>query len=254
MKKCFLFLLVVSALFAVSCEDEKNARVEVWLTDDPGDYQEVNIDLQQVEIHGNETESEKGWQSLDVTPRIYNLLDLTNGKETLLGDLELPAGRLSQIRLVLGENNTVKVNDETYPLSTPSSQQSGLKVQLHQVLAEGITYKILLDFDAAKSVIQTGSETYSLTPVIRAITEAQNGAIIGKVEPAAAVAIAVMSGEQIVTTSSSDEKGDFLIQGLEGGTYRLVFDGPGDAPVQEKTEVKVELGVVTDLGVVSVPE
>lgn len=254
MKKCFLLCLVLSTLLTISCEDEKNARVQVWLTDAPGDFQEVNIDLQRVEAHRSETDAEQGWQSLDVTPRIYNLLDLTNGKETLLGDVELPAGRLSQVRLVLGENNSLKVDDQVYPLSTPSGQQSGLKIQMHQILAEGITYKILLDFDAAKSIVQTGADTYILSPVIRAIAEAQDGAVKGKVEPAGVVAIAVMSGEATITTTSSDESGGFLIRGLEAGTYRLVFDGPGDAPVQEKTGVTVQLGVVTDVGVVTVPE
>lgn len=254
MKKCLLLLFLVPALFVTSCNDEKNARVEVWLTDAPGDYQEVNIDLQRVEIHRDEKGDEQGWQSLQVTPTVYNLLDLTNGKETLLGELELPAGRLSQVRLVLGKNNTLKINDQMYPLSTPSSQQSGLKVQLHQVLAEGITYKLKLDFDAGKSIVQTGSETYALSPVIRAITEAQNGAIKGKVEPAAVVAITVMAGEKTLTTTSSDESGEFLIKGLEAGTYRLVFDGPREGPSQEKTDVYVELGVVTDVGIVSLPE
>jgi hypothetical protein len=253
MKKYLLFLLIVSALFVSSCEDEKNAHIQVWLTDDPGDYQQVNIDLQRVEI--NSTESENGWQSVNLSARIYNLLDLTNGKETLLGDLDLPAGRLAQIRLVLGENNTLKLNDEIYPLSTPSGQQSGLKLQMHQVLTEGITYKILLDFDAAKSVIQTGNEAYSLAPVIRVLTEAQNGAIKGKVEPVAGnVSISVMSGEETITTTFSDENGEFLVQNLEAGTYRLLFDAPGDGSLKEKTDVVVELGAVTDVGVISVAE
>lgn len=138
-KLTLLFSLVFLTMFFFSCEEEKNARIEVWLTDAPGDFQEVNIDLQGVEIHSNENDNGRGWQSLDVTPAYYDLLKLTNGQETLLGDLELPGGRLSQIRLILGENNTVKINDEVFALSTPSAQQTGLKVQIHEVLAEGIT-------------------------------------------------------------------------------------------------------------------
>lgn len=252
MKKLAIFSsLLISALF-FSCEEEKNARIQVWLTDAPGDFQEVNVDLQSVEIHSSETGNEVGWTPLEVTPRVINLLDLANGEETLLGELDLPGGKLSQIRLKLGENNSVMVDNITHPLTTPSAQQSGLKVLINEVLAEGITYKILLDFDAAKSVVHTGSNAYILKPVIRAITEAQDGAIKGKIEPARLVHISVMSGEEEIATTATNEDGEFLIQGLGAGTYLLVFDAPGDAPNVEE-EVSVTLGETTDVGVVAVP-
>jgi hypothetical protein len=254
MKRVFLFPIALVLLLFTSCQEEKNARIEVWLTDDPGDFQEVNIDLQAVEIHTDETADERGWQSLEVTPRIYNLLDLTNGRETFLGDLDLPNGRISQIRLKLGENNTVKVNDLIHPLKTPSAQQSGLKLQVHQVLAEGITYKILLDFDAAESVVLTGANSYILKPVIRAVSEAQDGAVKGTVSPAGIVSISALKGTETITTTSSDESGGFLIRGLDAGSYTIVFDPSGDAPNVEKTDVAVTVGGVTDLGVVEIPE
>lgn len=254
MKKIILVSFALMSLFFFSCDDQKNARIEVWLTDDPGDFQEVNIDLQGVEVHANEANDGNGWKPLEVTPKIYNLLDLTNGTETFLGDLDLPGGRLSQIRLKLGENNTIKIGDEVYPLSTPSAQQSGLKIQLNEILVEGITYKILLDFDAAKSVVITGNDSYSLKPVIRSITEAQDGAIKGKVDPAGMISIAVISGEETVATTTSSEDGEFLIQGLEAGTYSLLFDRPGEAPDVEKDGVQVELGEVTDIGTIEIPE
>lgn len=251
MKKIFLLFVAVLSVALFSCEDnEKNARVEVWLTDDPGDFQEVNVDLQAVEIHTSEAETENGWQSLDITPKVYNLLDLTNGNETFLGDLELPGGKISQIRLKLGDDNTVKVDDVIHPLTTPSAQQSGLKLQVHQVLSKGVTYKITLDFEAGKSVVKTGAGAYILKPVIRVITEAQSGAIKGTVDPAGVVEIKLMAADTLHSTTSSDDQGGFLFGGLPEGTYKMVFDAPGDNPDIEKTDVAVEVGEVTDVGVV----
>lgn len=254
MKKLMLFCAAAVALFFSSCQEEKNAKVEIWLTDAPADFQEVNIDLQGVEIKGSGGEGETGWQALPVESKIYNLLNWTNGKEIFLGGLEIPAGKLSQIRLKLGENNTVKVDGAGHPLSTPSAQQSGLKVNLNQVLVEGITYKITLDFEAAKSIVVTGNGAYSLKPVIRAITEAQDGAIKGDIEPAGVISIEVMSGEESVSTTWSDESGEFLIEGLEPGTYRLIFNPEGDAPVVEKADIEVNLGAVTDIGVIAIEQ
>ena len=254
MKKLFLLCSALIAVLFMSCEDDpKNARIEVWLTDGPGDYQQVNIDLQAVEVHTNDTDTEQGWQSVNITPQVYNLLDYTNGKATLLGGLELPGGRISQIRLKLGEDNTVMVDDQVHDLTTPSAQQSGLKIKVNEVLAEGVTYKITLDFEAGKSIFQNGNGTYILKPVIRAVTEAESGAIKGSINPPGVVAITLMAADTVVSTTSSTEEGAFLFGGIKDpGLYKLVFDAPGDGPLVEKTDVSVEVGSVTDVGVIEV--
>jgi len=55
-----------------------------------------------------------------------------NGKDTLLVTDEIPSGMLSQIRLILGENNSVMVDSIVYDIKTPSAQESGLKLNVHQ--------------------------------------------------------------------------------------------------------------------------
>ena len=66
-------------------------------------------------------------------PGLYNLMDLTNGKDTILADAEIPQGSISQIRLILGDNNfIITKSGEKKMLTTPSAQQSGLKVQIKQ--------------------------------------------------------------------------------------------------------------------------
>jgi hypothetical protein len=226
--------------------DPKNAKLEVWLTDAPGDYQEVNVEILGVEVHSEGGEQNGGWKELDVEGGVYNLLELTNGLDTLLGTIELPAGKISQIRLKLGNDNSIKVADETYDLSTPSSQQSGLKLQLHTTLTEGITYKILLDFDVARSIVHQGNGGYSLKPVIRSIAEAQDGAIKGIVEPIESTpAIYAINGTDTVGTTYTDDAGKFLLRGLPEGTYKVVFLPNSSYDTLVKENVSVTLGNVT---------
>src|ERR1051325_8118562 len=95
--------LFILSFGLMSCgNDDHTARLQVKLTDSPGDYQEVNIDIQGVEVNSEEGVQTSGWRALDVEKGIYNLLELTNGLDTLLGSAVLPAGRISQIRLILG--------------------------------------------------------------------------------------------------------------------------------------------------------
>jgi hypothetical protein len=252
MKTGLVAWIALLMLVFVSCSNDNNARLEVRLTDSPGDFEEVNIDIQEVQV--NASEGNSGWQSLAIEPGVYNILKLTNGIDTLLGSIELPAGRIHQIRLVLGDENTVKVDGVVYPISTPSAQQSGLKLNLQANLMEGITYRILLDFDAARSVVEHGNNTYSLKPVIRAIEEATSGAIRGTVSPVEATpAVYAIADADTVGTAFADEAGKFLIKGLDAGTYLVSIVPKEGFTTVDKTDVVVTVGNVTDLGTIEIP-
>ena len=126
-----------------------------------------------------------------------------------------------------------------------------MKINLHADLTEGITYTILLDFDAARSIVVTGNGAYSLKPVIRALEEAASGAIKGSVTPTDATpAIYAISGNDTVGTAFADEAGMFLLRGIPAGIYTVSLV-PSEAyePVL-KTDVAVSVGNVTDLGTI----
>ena len=226
--KISMVLLFAGFIFQ-SCnndDDDKNiqetkASYEVRMTDNPALYDEVNIDLQQVNVH-NEAE---GWMELSTNAGMYNLLALSNGEDTVVAVGELPSGTVSQIRFVLGSNNNIVVNGTTFPLSVPSGSTSGLKLNLHQELEPGINYYVLIDFDASASIIQTGNGQYKLKPVLDVIAEGIDGAISGELEPAAyAQVYAIHEASSDTSGTFTNEEGYFLIQGLEAGEYTLNID------------------------------
>src|ERR1043166_2189918 len=191
MRTCkFLLIAAAACTFVfVRCKKSSSASSEsnsttynIRMTDAPGNFQQVNVEIVGAEVHSDETD---GWVALNVHEGIYNLLDFSNGKDTLIASGSVATGIVSQIRLILGTHNTVMVDSQVYNLETPSAQQSGLKLQVHHELSKGIDYNVVLDFDAAKSIVLTGSNKYMLKPVIRTIVKALNGAIQGTVNPAA---------------------------------------------------------------------
>jgi hypothetical protein len=186
----------------------------------------------------------------NVNKGVYNLLELTGGLDTLLGSFEIPAGTISQIRLVLGSNNSIVVAGKNYNLSTPSAQQSGLKLNVHYKIQEGLTYDFTLDFDAAKSIVENGAGKYILKPVIRVITEALNGAISGIIAPVDSnpVVTAILNNDTISTYPN--ENGLFLLGKLNEGSYKVQIL-PKDGFVSKTFEkVTVTKGKVTDLGTI----
>jgi hypothetical protein len=254
MKKLNSLLILIAIVILSGCKKEEkpgSAEFNLRLTDSPGNYEEINIDFREARVHISEG---PGWITLNSNAGIYDLLKLTNGTDTLIANATLPIGTISQVRLVLGTENTIKINGELQPLQTPSAEQSGLKLNIHQPLAENITYTLLLDFDAAKSIAETGSGGYILKPVIRAIAQALDGGIKGMVTPVAAnPAVYAITGTDSISTYT-DAAGNFLIKGLASGSYSVYFapaTGYNDTTV---TGVTVTHGVITDLGLIQLSE
>ncbi len=258
MKKHLFFLILM--LFAVSfvfisCNDDDKepttgtTRVEVRLTDAPAPYDAVYINIQSISLHLNTG----GWQEVTLLkPGVYNLLDFRNGIDTLLAGDEIPSGKISQIRLVLGtDSNSVVVDGQDYPLTTPSGQESGLKLNLHDELFPDVTYRLWIDFDAARSIVKTGSGKYILKPVIRTYTEAFGGSLKGTVLPQEAnTTVLAILGTDTVSTYPEDN-GYFLISGLQpNSSWKVVLDAGNATPYQDSTVTNIAIvkGQVTNMG------
>ena len=155
-----------TAVFNVNLKSSQHAR---------SNYEEVNIDIRRIVCHCPLVPAATtGWFELEVNAGVYNLLDFMANDTLLAFDSLLQVQKVSQIRLILGVNNTIVEDGETYDLSTPSAQTSGLKIQVHADLQPNTSYIVSLDFDPDKSINKTGNGNYKLKPVIKASVVQQN--------------------------------------------------------------------------------
>jgi hypothetical protein len=265
-KKLVMLCLSVLGLTCLpGCDDNDNdnngspsgtSRVRVSMTDAPGDYDAVNIEVIDVKYKISSDSGEDGWVSVgNITPGVYDLLDLTGGVTVLLADNDIPAGELGQIRLILGDDNTVVIDGVSHPLNTPSAQQSGLKLQVNETLEPNITYNFLVDFDVDQSVVQAGnSGNYNLHPVLRVTTEAAAGAITGTVTTPGVAVTASVTVDGTVVTANTNELGVFMLHGIPSGTYTVTLTADPAlalAPVVIEN-VLVTNGTITNIGNISI--
>ncbi len=161
----FAFLgLFVSVLFMACTKENDTTRVKIRLTDNPYNAEEVNVDIREVRVKFRDDEN--SWMTLDTEQGVYNLLGLQNGIDTLLAEGDLPTNHVQEIRFVLGNDNTIMIDGNVYPMTVPSGSESGLKLKVNKTLS-GAVDSILVDFDAALSVHQTGTGDYHLKPVLK---------------------------------------------------------------------------------------
>jgi hypothetical protein len=150
------------------------------------------------------------------------------------------------MRLVLGAGNTVCVEPlvegvcpagALHDLKVPSGMQSGVKLNVHFVVAPDTTKDVFIDFDAHRSIFvhEAGaSQQYILRPVVRAFDKVVTGAVKGTLTDAATAAplpgVEVMAetlgdaGNPVVarsTTTGAD--GSYVLDLLPvGGSYWVV--------------------------------
>lgn len=246
-KVLFIIFIGILGLLISSCKKEKDpSHLSVRMTDAPGFYNAVLVDIRSVEVTGNGGST----VVLNTNAGIYNLLDFSNGLNTLIATGDLESGTVSQIRLILGPNNTVMVDGVVYPLSTPSAMQSGLKLQIHQVFEPGVSYSILLDFDANQSIVVKGNGEYQLKPVIRTIDDAITGSIRGSITPIGVMAAVTSTSNGSAYSSVVNANGEFLIAGVPAGTYDVTVTPATSLQPVTITGITVIVGVSTDIGIV----
>lgn len=229
-----LIALLVGFGLAACSNGAGTGTMRISLTDAPVDYAEVNIEIHQVLVKANDQDGEEtegmedkelennGWKVVFNDTITVNLLDYQNGAILDLGEVELNEGRYNQVRLVLGDDNTIVLNTgETIQLDTPSGQTSGFKLLVKADIEADQVYDLVIDFDASRSIVVRGNGTYGLKPVLKTANLTASGSISGKILPLEANPYVYAIAGTDTSGTQVDENGAFRIIGLNDNTYKL---------------------------------
>jgi len=252
-------MLVFAVVLLMSgCSDSPSGssqlgELRIRLVDSPGDYEQVNIVVTRVEVHRAEADSMSGWTTINNTPATYDLLVLRNGANAILGDAQLTPGQYTQIRLIVGQGSTVMVGGVSYPLSIPSGFQTGIKLNHDFSIEGGKLYELMLDFDADRSIHETGSHQYMLQPVIRVQAVVTSGSISGIIAPVVSRAlVSTVVGTDTVSTAADTLTGAFELMALPAGSYALDIEATDTLYADTTiTGVQVVAQQNTDLGTIT---
>lgn len=280
--------MALTLFFACNKQDqssggEPNAnqnKLSVYLTDGPGLFDQVLVDIKSVAVKidtttswwkkgeddqgghfssgmddGNKDRADSGafWDSLDITPGVYNLLDFANGADTLLASANVTKGKIIAFRISLGDNNSLVKDSVSYPLKLMSGWDN-IYVRVYGANFQQVNsnhYKIWIDFDAGRSVIRVRQGTFYLLPVLRAFAVSNTGGVRGTVLPSDANAVVSVYNSTDTAYAIPGRNGMFMVRGLEEGDYSVYINSSDKYQDTTLSDVKVTAGKSSDVGVIN---
>jgi len=212
LKPFLIFLLALSSTILSGCgggggdaAGSGTGTLSIGITDSSTTrYKAVYVTIDEVQVNRNSASGSgnSGWVTVARPGQTYNLLKLVGGLTEVLGAGELETGTYYQIRLMIGkraqsENNILGVphpyanyvilndgSDTVEALKIPSGMQTGIKLVHNFQVAEDAVVELVLDFDACRSVVETGDRKYLLKPTIKVTATENKVTLQGRVDDA----------------------------------------------------------------------
>jgi hypothetical protein len=253
-KKLLSALLVLSiCVFAFACQKNGSSSntgkssLNVYLTDDPSlVFDHVFLDIQKVEIkveddseirHESEQhdgsddndrhgDTDGGWTPVPIHPGIYDILRFRNGLDTLFGSISFDANReLKKVRITLGNSNSIEFNGISLPLILNGNDNFiviNIDESVVNIRSGGLT-NFWIDIDAGRSINRHGND-FELKPSVKVFSREKSGGIEGRVFPASARAVVMVTNGTDTATAKPEDSGEFKFIGLKPGTYSVIFN------------------------------
>jgi hypothetical protein len=227
------------------------SQVSLYMTDGPIDFTKVLIDIRQVAVeidtaskqndsdrddqwddsycgwHRDASNKSVIWDTLSITPGVYNLLDLRNGTDTLLASGLYTTGKILKIKITLGSDNTVYTDSTTsYPLEV-FGPNPYFTVNVSRTNVQDVTnneFKIWLDFNLARSIFFWNGE-FLLKPFFTVFNDVVTAKVEGTVLPPGAGALVTGVNGTDTIYAVPFWNGQYQFRNVPAGTWSFTFKG-----------------------------
>ena len=158
--KLLLFSLIILASFTSCTKEDINndaplSTITVKLKSTTGELDKVYIEIEDVQLRVKENEnSSNAWVSLNaINQGTYNVFDLRTDSELLLADdFEIESSFIYEIRLVLGNNNFIDLNNTLHSLDVSRLGNATPSNVMRTELIPNRFYDFVIDIDIDESV------------------------------------------------------------------------------------------------------
>jgi hypothetical protein len=227
------------------------SQVSMYMMDGPVSFYKVMVDITQVLVEVDtattqnaadqpnqwdagycgfgRTNSNKSviWDTLNITPGEYNLLDLRNGTDTLLASGLYTTGKILKIQITLGSQDTVYTDTTTwYPLVI-FGPNPYFTINVSRTNVDDVTnneFKLWLDFNLQRSVFFWDG-TFLLSPYVTVFNDMTSAKVQGTVLPPGAGALVEGINGADTIYAIPFWGGQYQFRNVPVGTWSFTFKG-----------------------------
>jgi hypothetical protein len=248
-------------------------KVSVILMDGPVQFDSVLIDIRQVAVEVDTAQNQMApdnpiffgfdffgfgrnrnnpsliWDTLSITPGIYDLLQLRNGVDTLLATGVVTAGKILKVRVTLGSDNTVYTDSVTsYPLVI-FGPNPYFDINVRRDDVDSVTnneFKLWLDFNLHRSIFFWDGQ-FLLNPEITVFNDQMLGRVEGFINPSGSAALVELYNQTDTIYAVPGWQGNYLVRGVNAGVYSLAVTGRHGYNDTTINNISVSNGQTTDV-------
>ena len=242
------------------------SQVSLFMTDGPISFSKVLIDIRQVTVeidtattqnapdvddqwdagycgfHRTAANKSVIWDTLSITPGVYDLLQLRNGTDTLLGSGLYATGKIIKIQITLGSDNTVFTDSTTsYPLEI-FGPNPYFTINVSRTDVQNVTnneFKIWLDFNLARSIFFWNGE-FLLQPYFTVFNDIMTAKVQGQVLPPGAGALVTGVNGTDTIYAVPFWNGQYQFRNVPTGTWSFTFKGGNGYQDTTISSIKVD--------------
>jgi len=239
---------------------------KILVTDDPFPFDSLDrVDIYFVSIAAS-TQADTGssadsmsWVTIAEPHKRINLLDLQQGKTSLLGEGELPADQYRAVRVIINtDSSDIIYSSRNADVNWGGAGQQAIHTFVETPLAVPQSgADIVIDFDLGRSFRYDGATWgFSFIPWIRAVNKAETGSIAGtittdtfKLKNAIISAWRADVGQApVLSTAHADSAGHYRIAYLLPGRYIVQVEGPTSVSSYQAYATDIDSNVVVVRG------
>ena len=162
-----LLFVILFGLLITSCSKEdvletnELTSVSVKLSSTSVLYNAVYLDVKDIMIQtGKNAQNDNSWVSLGtLNPGVHNFTEMNNDAELILvEDLVIPASHVYKVKLVLGDDNAMVMDNVLYAIDTPSTNNKESVNVVDRSLDANKSYEFTLQFELDSSIDVDGMD------------------------------------------------------------------------------------------------
>jgi hypothetical protein len=242
------------------------SRLSLYMMDGPVQFTKVLIDIRQVAVqidtadqqsdqdhddqwddsycgwHRDKSNKSVIWDTLSITPGVYDLLQLRNGTDTLLASGQFPSGKILKVKITLGSDNTIFTDSTTsYPLEVfgPNPYFTVNVSRVNVASLASNDFKLWLDFNLSRSIVFWSGE-FLLKPYLVVFNDQVTAKVQGQVLPSGAAALVTAYNATDTLYAVPFWNGQYQFRGVPAGTYSVNFKGAGGYQDTTLADIKVD--------------